>query len=119
MAIRGVDHIDLAVTDVDRSLAFYLGMLGPICLAIEGRWSRAHRWSTRTRQRRLELEQLNLQIKGQRAQTTLDAQLRWPKLAVLGDTLRSFGATVETGRFRTDMRVELVNDGPVTVLLEV
>jgi D-aminoacyl-tRNA deacylase len=35
------------------------------------------------------------------------------------DTLRSLGATVETGRFRTDMRVELVNDGPVTLMLEV
>jgi D-tyrosyl-tRNA(Tyr) deacylase len=33
-------------------------------------------------------------------------------------TLRSFGATVATGRFRTDMRVSLVNDGPVTVLID-
>ena len=33
--------------------------------------------------------------------------------------LRSLGATVETGRFRTDMRVDLVNDGPVTLLLDV
>jgi D-tyrosyl-tRNA(Tyr) deacylase len=33
--------------------------------------------------------------------------------------LRTAGATVETGRFRTDMRVELVNDGPVTLMLEV
>jgi D-tyrosyl-tRNA(Tyr) deacylase len=33
--------------------------------------------------------------------------------------LRSLGATVATGRFRTDMRVELVNDGPVTLMLEV
>jgi D-tyrosyl-tRNA(Tyr) deacylase len=32
--------------------------------------------------------------------------------------LRSLGATVETGRFRTDMRVALVNDGPVTLMLE-
>lgn len=28
------------------------------------------------------------------------------------------GAHVETGRFRAEMAVELVNDGPVTVLLE-
>ena len=28
--------------------------------------------------------------------------------------LRELGATVATGRFRTDMAVELVNDGPVT-----
>jgi D-tyrosyl-tRNA(Tyr) deacylase len=35
------------------------------------------------------------------------------------DALRALGATVATGRFRTDMRVELVNDGPVTLLVEV
>jgi catechol 2,3-dioxygenase-like lactoylglutathione lyase family enzyme len=35
---RGVDHIDLAVNDVERSLAFYLGMLGPLGLAIEARF---------------------------------------------------------------------------------
>ena len=35
------------------------------------------------------------------------------------DRLRASGATVETGRFRTDMRVELVNDGPVTLMLDV
>lgn len=35
------------------------------------------------------------------------------------DRLRALGATVETGRFRTDMRVELVNDGPVTLMLDV
>jgi len=29
------------------------------------------------------------------------------------------GATVATGRFRADMQVELVNDGPATVLIEV
>ena len=28
------------------------------------------------------------------------------------------GATVATGRFRADMQVELVNDGPATVLIE-
>jgi len=32
--------------------------------------------------------------------------------------LRALGATVATGRFRTDMQVELVNDGPVTVMIE-
>lgn len=35
------------------------------------------------------------------------------------ESLRSRGATVATGRFRADMRVEIVNDGPVTLLLEV
>jgi len=33
--------------------------------------------------------------------------------------LRELGATVATGRFRADMAVALVNDGPVTVLVEV
>jgi D-tyrosyl-tRNA(Tyr) deacylase len=32
--------------------------------------------------------------------------------------LRALGATVASGRFRTEMHVELVNDGPVTLLLE-
>jgi D-aminoacyl-tRNA deacylase len=33
--------------------------------------------------------------------------------------LRSLGARVETGRFGADMQVELVNDGPVTILVEI
>lgn len=33
--------------------------------------------------------------------------------------LRSLGATVATGRFRTEMHVALVNDGPVTLMVEV
>ena len=33
-------------------------------------------------------------------------------------TLGGLGATVATGRFGAEMRVALVNDGPVTVLLE-
>ena len=33
--------------------------------------------------------------------------------------LTDLGAQVETGRFRADMAVELVNDGPVTLLVEV
>ncbi|BBZ76248.1 D-aminoacyl-tRNA deacylase [Mycolicibacterium anyangense] len=32
--------------------------------------------------------------------------------------LRTLGAEVQTGRFGADMQVELINDGPVTVLLE-
>jgi len=35
------------------------------------------------------------------------------------DHLRVAGATVATGRFRTEMHVSLINDGPVTLLLEV
>ncbi len=31
---------------------------------------------------------------------------------------RAEGIRVETGRFRTEMRVSLVNDGPVTILLD-
>ena len=42
-----------------------------------------------------------------------------PLVDRFADRLRAHGAVVATGRFRTEMRVELVNDGPVTVLLEV
>jgi len=42
-----------------------------------------------------------------------------PLVDAVVDALRDLGATVATGRFRTDMHVELVNDGPVTLLLEV
>ena len=41
-----------------------------------------------------------------------------PLVDHLVTTLRSFGATVATGRFRAEMAVALVNDGPVTVLVE-
>jgi D-tyrosyl-tRNA(Tyr) deacylase len=34
------------------------------------------------------------------------------------DELRSLGAHVETGVFGADMSVALVNEGPVTLLLE-
>jgi D-tyrosyl-tRNA(Tyr) deacylase len=40
-------------------------------------------------------------------------------IQVVVDRLRAAGATVATGRFRTEMLVSLVNDGPVTLLLEV
>ena len=33
--------------------------------------------------------------------------------------LTELGCSVATGRFRTEMKVELVNDGPVTLMLEV
>jgi len=42
-----------------------------------------------------------------------------PLVDLVVHELRRLGATVATGRFRTDMRVELVNDGPVTVMVEV
>jgi D-tyrosyl-tRNA(Tyr) deacylase len=41
-----------------------------------------------------------------------------PIIAALIDALRSLGAQVETGRFRTHMQVSLTNDGPTTILLE-
>ena len=31
---------------------------------------------------------------------------------------RALGVPVETGRFRTEMKVSLINDGPVTILLD-
>jgi D-tyrosyl-tRNA(Tyr) deacylase len=34
------------------------------------------------------------------------------------DELRALGARVETGRFGADMAVALVNDGPITIVLE-
>ncbi len=41
-----------------------------------------------------------------------------PLVTAFADALRELGAHVETGVFGADMAVELVNDGPVTVLLE-
>lgn len=42
-----------------------------------------------------------------------------PLIDAVVDRLRELGAVVATGRFGADMAVELVNDGPVTVSLEV
>ncbi|MFC8527913.1 D-aminoacyl-tRNA deacylase [Nocardia sp. NPDC057227] len=41
-----------------------------------------------------------------------------PLVEAFAAALRGLGGTVETGRFGAHMRVELVNDGPVTLLLE-
>ena len=41
-----------------------------------------------------------------------------PLVAGFAAALRGLGTTVETGIFGADMAVELVNDGPVTLLLE-
>jgi D-aminoacyl-tRNA deacylase len=41
-----------------------------------------------------------------------------PLVDAVCDELRRLGVPVAAGRFRADMQVELVNDGPVTVLLE-
>jgi D-tyrosyl-tRNA(Tyr) deacylase len=41
-----------------------------------------------------------------------------PLVVTFCEALRTLGAPVQTGVFGADMKVELVNDGPVTVLLE-
>ncbi len=41
-----------------------------------------------------------------------------PLVDAVVEALRQLGGRVATGRFRTEMAVELVNDGPVTVMLE-
>ena len=42
-----------------------------------------------------------------------------PLVAAFATALGDQGVPVATGRFRADMQVELVNDGPVTLALEV
>ena len=42
-----------------------------------------------------------------------------PLVEAVVAALRDLGAHVETGRFRADMAVELVNDGPVTLVVEI
>ena len=41
-----------------------------------------------------------------------------PYVTAVVDELRALGARVETGVFGADMKVALVNDGPVTVIIE-
>lgn len=41
-----------------------------------------------------------------------------PLVGAVADALRARGLEVATGEFGADMAVELVNDGPVTILLE-
>jgi len=41
-----------------------------------------------------------------------------PLVDAFADHLAELGATVSTGRFGAHMQVELVNDGPVTLLIE-
>ncbi len=42
-----------------------------------------------------------------------------PLVDAVAAELRELGATVASGRFRAEMMVELVNDGPVTLMVEV
>ena len=46
-------------------------------------------------------------------------ELAAPLVDAFVAALRDLGAKVATGRFGADMQVELVNDGPVTLVLEV
>lgn len=58
--------------------------------------------------------------KGRRP-TWIDAarpEVAEPLVEAVVTYLQSLGATVATGRFRTDMAVSLINDGPVTLMLE-
>jgi len=41
-----------------------------------------------------------------------------PLVAAVAAALRALGAHVETGKFGADMKVSLVNDGPVTLIIE-
>ncbi|MFI9506314.1 D-aminoacyl-tRNA deacylase [Nocardia sp. NPDC052566] len=41
-----------------------------------------------------------------------------PLVDAFAQALRDLGATVATGRFGAHMHIELINDGPVTLLLE-
>lgn len=45
-------------------------------------------------------------------------ELAEPLYQSVVDQLRGQGLTVATGRFRTEMQVSLVNDGPITMLLD-
>lgn len=46
-------------------------------------------------------------------------RLAEPLVGEVVTCLRQLGATVQTGRFGADMQVELINDGPYTVVLEI
>ena len=41
-----------------------------------------------------------------------------PLVTAVVDALRGLGAHVETGEFGADMKVALINDGPVTIIVE-
>ncbi len=47
------------------------------------------------------------------------AAIAEPLIVAFSTALRQAGVTVESGRFGADMQVDLVNDGPVTVLVEI
>jgi D-aminoacyl-tRNA deacylase len=51
-------------------------------------------------------------------QAAAPAPVAEPLVAEVISSLRALGARVETGVFGADMQVGLVNDGPVTILIE-
>ena len=59
-------------------------------------------------------------VKGRRPSwnSAAPAPVAQPLVERFADALRALGAPVSTGEFGAQMQVELVNDGPVTVLLE-
>lgn len=59
-------------------------------------------------------------VKGRRPSwnAAAPAAVAEPLVTAFADELRRLGADVETGVFGAEMSVALVNDGPVTVLLE-
>jgi D-tyrosyl-tRNA(Tyr) deacylase len=52
-------------------------------------------------------------------QAAAPGQVAEPLVDAVVAELRSLGARVETGVFGADMKVELVNDGPITLIIEV
>lgn len=48
----------------------------------------------------------------------LNGSLAKPLYDKFNEELRKYGVEVETGIFGADMKVELINDGPVTIMLE-
>ncbi|WP_061295155.1 D-aminoacyl-tRNA deacylase [Herbidospora cretacea] len=42
-----------------------------------------------------------------------------PLVTAVQEELRNLGARVETGRFGADMKVALINDGPITLVIDV
>ena len=59
-------------------------------------------------------------VKGRRPSwnAAAPAAVAEPLVAVFADALRALGADVQTGAFGAHMSVESVNDGPVTLMLE-
>lgn len=60
-------------------------------------------------------------VKGRRPSwnAAAPASVAEPLVEVFADALRNLGAEVATGAFGAHMQVTLVNDGPVTVMLEI